>query len=152
MIGGQFQSWNECNLPNLIAADKDLSSVKCAIMYFEGFVRNPLVFHSLAVLLDMCQTRQSLGFCVKYYFWRFDWLKQFGWFMYTLMPDVFWLRLTWIDHKRYPREAYNMPLNLQRQNYNTWACSIWNVLYKFGFGVVWEMQGVGDIKSFIKRV
>ncbi len=63
----------------------------------------------------------------------------------------FWLRLTCMDDKRYPRKAYNMLLNLQRQNYNTWACSIRNVLYKFGFGVVWEMQGVGDVKSFIKE-
>ena len=44
-----------------------------------------------------------------------------------------------------------MLLNLQRKNYNTWACSIQNVLHKFGFGVVWEMQGVGDVKSFIKE-
>ena len=45
-----------------------------------------------------------------------------------------------------------MLLNLQRQNYNTRACSIRNVSYKFGFGVVWEMQGVEDVKSFIKEI
>ena len=56
-----------------------------------------------------------------------------------------------MDDKRYPRKAYNMLLNLHRQNYNTWACSIRNVLYKFVFGVDWEMQGVGDVKSFIKE-
>ena len=56
-----------------------------------------------------------------------------------------------MDDNIYPRKAYNMLLNLQRQNYNTWACRIRNDLYKFGFGVVWEMQGVGDVKSFIKE-
>ena len=53
--------------------------------------------------------------------------------------------------KMYPRKAYNMLLNLQRQNYSTWACNIQNDLYKFGFGVVWEKQEFGDVKSFIKE-
>ena len=63
----------------------------------------------------------------------------------------FWLRLTCMDDGRYPRKAYNMLLNLQRQNYTTWACKVRNVLYKFGFGVVWEMQGVGNVNLFIKE-
>ena len=63
----------------------------------------------------------------------------------------FWLRLTCMDDRRYPRKAYNMLLNLQRQNYTTWACKVRNVLYKFGFGVVWEMQGVGNVNMFIKE-
>ena len=44
-----------------------------------------------------------------------------------------------------------MLLNLQRQNYTTWACKVRNVLYEFGFGVVWEMQGVGNVNLFIKE-
>ena len=62
-----------------------------------------------------------------------------------------WLCLTCMDDKMYPRKAYNMLLNLRRQNYNTCACSIRNVLYEFRFGVVWKMQGVRDIKSFIEE-
>ena len=54
-------------------------------------------------------------------------------------------------YRRYPRKAYNMLLNLQRQNYTTWACKVRNVLYQFGFGVVWEMQGVGNVNLFIKE-
>ena len=42
-------------------------------------------------------------------------------------------------------------LNLQRQNYTTWACKVRNVLYKFGFGVVWEIQGVDKVNLFIKE-
>jgi hypothetical protein len=61
----------------------------------------------------------------------------------------FWLRLTMMDEKRYPRKAYNMLLRLQRQNYNTWACDVRNVLFKFGFGIVWEAQSVGNVKAFI---
>ena len=44
-----------------------------------------------------------------------------------------------MDDKMYPRKAYNMLLNIQKQNYTTCACSGRNVLYKFDFGVVWEM-------------
>ena len=50
----------------------------------------------------------------------------------------------------YRRKAY-MLLNLQKQNYTTWACKVRNVLYKSGFGVVWEMQGVGNVNLFIKE-
>ena len=44
-----------------------------------------------------------------------------------------------------------MPLNLQRQNFSTWVCGIQKVSHKFGFGVVWEMQGIEDVKLFIKK-
>ena len=56
-----------------------------------------------------------------------------------------------MDDKRYPRKAYNMLLNLRRQNCTKWACKVRNVLYKFGFGVVWEMQGVGNVNLLIKK-
>ena len=49
------------------------------------------------------------------------------------------LHRTCMDDKMYPRKAYNMLLNIQKQNYTTCACSGRNVLYKFDFGVVWEM-------------
>ena len=62
----------------------------------------------------------------------------------------FWLRLTSMDRNRLPNKAYRMLLFLQEQNYtNTWACKIRNVLFRFGFGIVWEAQSVGDIKRFI---
>lgn len=61
----------------------------------------------------------------------------------------FWLRLTMLDTGRYPKKAYNMLLALQRQNYTTWACKVRNVLYRFGFGIVWETQGVGNVKLFL---
>lgn len=61
----------------------------------------------------------------------------------------FWLRLAMLDNHRYPRKAYNMLLTLQRQNYDTWACGVRNVLFRFGFGIVWETQGVGNVKAFM---
>ena len=44
-----------------------------------------------------------------------------------------------------------MLLNPQRQNYATWTWKVRNVLYKSGFGVVLEMQGVGNVNLFIKE-
>jgi hypothetical protein len=43
-----------------------------------------------------------------------------------------------------------MMLHLQRQNYVTWACGVRNVLYMYGFGYVWEEQGVGDVSGFVR--
>ena len=37
----------------------------------------------------------------------------------------FWLRLTCMDDRMYPRKAYNMLLNLQRQNYSKCFIQIW---------------------------
>ena len=54
-----------------------------------------------------------------------------------------------MDNCRYPKKAYNMMIALQRQNYSTWACNVRNVLYRFGFGIVWETQYVGNVKIFI---
>jgi len=61
----------------------------------------------------------------------------------------FWLRIVCMDETRLPKKAYNMLMSLQRQNYSTWACKVRNVLFMFGFGVVWEAQSVGNIKVFI---
>lgn len=61
----------------------------------------------------------------------------------------FWLRLTMLENYRYPKKAYNMLLALQKQNYTTWACNVRNTLYKHGFGIVWESQGVGNVKRFM---
>ena len=55
--------------------------------------------------------------------------------------------LTALNVYGYPRKAHNMLLTLQGQNYVTWACKVRNVLYKVSF--VWEMQCVGNVKSFI---
>ena len=54
------------------------------------------------------------------------------------------------DH-RYHKKEYNMLLALQRQNHSTWACEVRNVLYRFGFGIVWDMQSVGNTKVFLRE-
>ena len=54
----------------------------------------------------------------------------------------FWLRLTCMDDRRYPRKA-DMLLNLQRQNYTTWICKVRNVLYK-----CWLWCGLGTVRCW----
>jgi len=63
----------------------------------------------------------------------------------------FWLRLVCMDDSRVTKKAYNLLLLLQGQNYVTWACKVRNVLYTYGFGIVWEAQSVGSIKLFIAQ-
>ena len=62
----------------------------------------------------------------------------------------FWLRLLKLDNYRYSKKAYNMLKYLQAQNHITWVDNVRNTLYQYGFGIVWESQGVGDDKLFLK--
>ena len=62
----------------------------------------------------------------------------------------FWLRILKLDNDRLSKKAYAMLIHLQKQNYDTWACNVRNVLYMFGFGYAWEAQGVGNERLFIK--
>ena len=45
-----------------------------------------------------------------------------------------------------------MLLYLHHQNRNTWASSVCFLLHKYGFQEVWENQGVGDVKGFLKAL
>ena len=44
-----------------------------------------------------------------------------------------------------------MLLYLHEQNRKTWASSVCFLLYKYGFNHVWENQGVGNEKTFLKE-
>ena len=50
----------------------------------------------------------------------------------------YWLRLTTVDISRLPRKAYNMLLLLHNSGKFCWVSQVHQVLYKFGFGFVWE--------------
>ena len=56
-----------------------------------------------------------------------------------------------MSDSRFPKVAYNTLLYLQRANYTTWACNVRNVLYLYGYGIVWEAQSVGNVKAFISQ-
>lgn len=62
----------------------------------------------------------------------------------------YWLKILRMSDQRLPFKAYRMLLNLHEQNKNTWASSICFLLYSYGFGAVWESQGVGNVPAFLK--
>ena len=53
--------------------------------------------------------------------------------------------------QRLPYKAYKKLLYLHERNRRTWASSVRYVLYRYGFGGVWENQGVGDEKNCLKE-
>lgn len=63
----------------------------------------------------------------------------------------YWLRLVKMNDSRLPKKAYNMQLYLHRQGKFCWTSQVRLTLYKFGFGFVWENQGVQCEKAFLKR-
>ena len=61
----------------------------------------------------------------------------------------YWLTLTRMGDDRIPKKCYTMLYNIHCSNKNNWVSSICFTLYRYGFGFVWEQQGVGDTKKFI---
>ena len=64
----------------------------------------------------------------------------------------YWLKLLHMPNSRYPKACYRMLLTLDQHGRNNWATSVKNLLYRYGFGDVWEEQGVGNRIVFFKRV
>ena len=62
----------------------------------------------------------------------------------------FWLKIVRMNSSRLVHKAYHMLLYLQMQNYKTWIDQVKNVLFMYGFGYVWEAQGVGSEALFLK--
>jgi hypothetical protein len=61
----------------------------------------------------------------------------------------YWLKITRMDEDRIPKLSYNMLLSLHCKNKRNWATDICYTLYRYGFGYVWENQGVEDVNRFI---
>jgi hypothetical protein len=68
----------------------------------------------------------------------------------------FWLKILSMPSYRYPRASYGMLLSLDNLGRQTWATSVKNLLYKYGFQHVWDQQGVGNeavfLREFVNRV
>ena len=63
----------------------------------------------------------------------------------------FWLKILRMDQIRLCNKAYRMLIHLQNQNYVTWIDKIKTILYRYGFGCVWEAQGVGNEALFMRQ-
>ena len=62
----------------------------------------------------------------------------------------YWLKLLTMPNNRIPSIAYKMLLNMHCHNKNNWVSNVCYTLYTFGFGIVWENQGVGNVDVFLK--
>ena len=61
----------------------------------------------------------------------------------------YWIKLIQMPEWRYPRKAYNMLYSLDCAERYTWATSVKNILFSFGFGYVWISQDIGNKTSFL---
>ena len=50
-----------------------------------------------------------------------------------------------MNDKRYPKQCYNMLVAHDKSGRINWVTKIRNILYKYGYGFVWEAQGVGVV-------
>ena len=61
----------------------------------------------------------------------------------------YWLNILRMQEDRIPLKSYKMLYNMHCNNKNNWASSVCFTLYRYGYGHVWENQGVCDIKAFL---
>jgi hypothetical protein len=62
----------------------------------------------------------------------------------------YWLKLFDMENDRLPLKSYKMLYRLHCNNKNNWASCICYTLYRYGFGHVWENQGVANSKLFLR--
>jgi hypothetical protein len=63
----------------------------------------------------------------------------------------YWLHVLQLPDDRLPHKAYNMLYRLHNAEKTNWVSRIHDILYKYGFGYVWENQGVNNSKHFIRQ-
>lgn len=68
---------------------------------------------------------------------------------YMCKPIKYFLRLQSMDNKRLPYLCYRMLFQLNEHGRTNWCTRIQRLLFSYGFGEVWESQGVGDEKLFM---
>ena len=62
----------------------------------------------------------------------------------------YWAKLLQIPDHRYPKQCYIMFRSLSDAGKTTWATHVRALLYKYGFGYIWEANTIGDINVFVK--
>ena len=69
--------------------------------------------------------------------------------IYMTQCVKYWVRLTQMRNYRYPKQCYNMLRSLASSGKINWASNVRLLLYKHGFGYVWEADTIGDASRFI---
>ncbi|KAK6181925.1 hypothetical protein SNE40_009702 [Patella caerulea] len=68
---------------------------------------------------------------------------------YMCRPIKYFLKLKQMENHRLPRQCYEMLYNLDLLGRTNWCSDVKLMLYRLGFGYVWNTQGVGDTKHFM---
>ena len=63
----------------------------------------------------------------------------------------YWLKILKMPESRYTKCCYAMVKRMDERGKKTWATCVKEMLYKYGFGIVWIEQGVGDESLFISQ-
>ena len=63
----------------------------------------------------------------------------------------YWTKLLRMPSTRYPKACYNILYSLDQQGRSTWATSVKQLLYKYGFEQIWETQEVDNVNLFLKE-
>ena len=61
----------------------------------------------------------------------------------------YWLNLVRMPDNRLPSKSYKMLYDLHCKNKNNWVSYVCFTLYRYGFGFVWENQGVCNTKRYL---
>ena len=70
----------------------------------------------------------------------------------TYMPNCikYWLGLIRMENNRYPKQCYYMLYQLDEAGRQNWVSHVKELLYTYGFGLVWILHDVGNDKEFLK--
>ena len=72
--------------------------------------------------------------------------------LYMTRCIKYWIRIIQLyNHARYPKCCYDIlyQLDIHVAGRHTWATDVKNMLYRFGFGIVWLSQGAGNVELFL---
>ena len=65
--------------------------------------------------------------------------------LYQILAETF----TYMQESRYPKQRYFMLKRLDEVGRKTWASSVIELLFSYGFGYVWITHEVGDENNFL---
>ena len=63
----------------------------------------------------------------------------------------YWLKLLMMENSSFPKIAYIMLFNLCECGKKNWLSMIKDTLFRYGFGVAYVNQGVGDVDKFMNE-
>ena len=61
----------------------------------------------------------------------------------------YWCKLISMTEDRYPRNCYIMLKRHDEIGRTNWVTSVKNILYRYGFGLVWISQEIGNVELFL---